>query len=928
MNKKWYRKPVIKGILVLAAQISAVGLVISLVLLLCISSIVLSGSIFETTEQHYEDTSRFAEQLGETSNSVLNYLDRRNQFETEGQYDPDKIVDIVAYANDAIISGVNESGLAYRLGDLVEWGRQYSMGDYNGYEARGIVVCKKSDGTYGYYYQEEFRQKVIEGDLNLYMGESIVPKFSPLEDEFFRELENGEFELDLFPKQLSVTYMDIEQEDIDAQTDSQSVTDGQSDSEIQTETGSRLKESSKIAAAGRLNLRDRDGNVLYVDCWVMDRAVTDLFQPIGADSILQVVENSPGLNGQLSETENMLVSTFSDIYEEQKRYQNVEEEWGQGNSNFVYLFMDHTERKIYSNVDSYTEYMRAEEYISSIRDKKNCKYVVVNPVSEECESNVKDLYNRRWIEMVENYQSLTKDYTFVAAVDTSYPISDDSFSLEAKDYEQWAPYHGWSIGLTIIFAIILMISFVWLTIVAGRKETDEELHLNAFDGWKTELGAAAVLVPWLLITFAMMCTSVFWNISLYRNYDVNYSIGGSLAVHSIVNLYWSDILIIGIYIVVTISLFLTGYLSLVRRIKGGVLWKNSLLRMILSGVRELVSTFWESRKLTTRAVMATVGFILLHWFLILAIAEQWLGDILFVFLLLLAAADVAVVYLAAKNMIGRQRIKEGVEEISSGNVDFKVRTDDLRGTESEVAEQLNHIGDGLQQAVETAVKSERLKTDLITNVSHDIKTPLTSIINYVDLLKRENFDDPKIRGYLDILDAKSQRLKTLTEDVVEASKVSSGNISLEYMNVNLVEMLNQTIGETSEKMEKRNLTVIADFPEEPVIIRVDGRRMWRVLENIFNNAAKYAMPGTRVYADLHKVNGQAVFSLKNVSEQPLNIKAEELTERFIRGDIARSTEGSGLGLSIAKSLTTLQGGTFDLYLDGDLFKVIIVFDEQ
>ena len=340
-------------------------------------------------------------------------------------------------------------------------------------------------------------------------------------------------------------------------------------------------------------------------------------------------------------------------------------------------------------------------------------------------------------------------------------------------------------------------------------------------------------------------------------------------------------------------------------------------------------TFWGQRKLTTRAVMVVVGFILLHWFFAFCVSKSGLrGFVLSVCMLLVAVADVAAVYLTARNMIARQRIKEGVAEIAAGKVDFKISTENLNGTEREVAEQLNNIGGGLQQAVEMAVKSERLKTDLITNVSHDIKTPLTSIINYVDLLKRENFDDPKIRGYLDILDAKSQRLKTLTEDVVEASKVSSGNISLEYMNVNLVEMLNQTIGETSEKMEKRNLRVIASFPEEPVIIRVDGRRMWRVLENIFNNAAKYAMPGTRIYADLHTVNGKAVFSLKNVSEQPLNIKAEELTERFIRGDVARSSEGSGLGLSIAKSLTQLQGGTFELYLDGDLFKVIITFDEK
>ena len=229
---------------------------------------------------------------------------------------------------------------------------------------------------------------------------------------------------------------------------------------------------------------------------------------------------------------------------------------------------------------------------------------------------------------------------------------------------------------------------------------------------------------------------------------------------------------------------------------------------------------------------------------------------------------------------------------------------------------LNDIGTGLQKAVEKSVKSERLKTDLITNVSHDIKTPLTSIINYVDILKRSNIEDPKIQGYLEILEAKAQRLKTLTEDVVEASKVSSGNINLQLMDVNLVEMMNQTTGEFAEKFEHKN---------EPAIIHVDGRRMWRVLENLYNNAAKYAMPGTRIYADLRTDKDEVIFSLKNVSEYPLNFSADELTERFIRGDISRSTEGSGLGLSIAKSLVQMQGGKLELYLDGDLFKATVRF---
>lgn len=207
----------------------------------------------------------------------------------------------------------------------------------------------------------------------------------------------------------------------------------------------------------------------------------------------------------------------------------------------------------------------------------------------------------------------------------------------------------------------------------------------------------------------------------------------------------------------------------------------------------------------------------------------------------------------------------------------------------------------------------------------EVVVPEVDAYVYVDILKRSDIADEKILGYLDILEVKAQRLKTLTEDVVEASKVSSGNITLEYMDIDFREMVQQTEGEMAEKFAARNLSVVLNLPEEAAVIHVDGRRMWRVLENIFGNAAKYAMPGTRVYADLSVSESEVKFSLKNVSEQQLNISADELTERFIRGDISRSTEGSGLGLSIAKSLTEMQGGVFELYLDGDLFKVDIRF---
>uniref|UniRef100_UPI00258E2148 sensor histidine kinase n=1 Tax=Anaerostipes sp. TaxID=1872530 RepID=UPI00258E2148 len=253
-----------------------------------------------------------------------------------------------------------------------------------------------------------------------------------------------------------------------------------------------------------------------------------------------------------------------------------------------------------------------------------------------------------------------------------------------------------------------------------------------------------------------------------------------------------------------------------------------------------------------------------------------------------------------------QELKNGGEELAKGNLNYKINTQRMFPLFRAHGKNLNSISKGFSIALEQKMKSEHLKTELITNVSHDLKTPLTSIINYVDLMKRENPTDPKIQEYLRILDEKSQRLKVLTEDVVEASKASTGNIKLEMNDIDFVEMVQQVIGEFEEKFQEKNLTMMVHFTDEPSIIYADGQRMWRVLENVFGNVVKYAMEGTRVYAEISNRNKKVTFSLKNISAQPLNISADELTERFIRGDVARNTEGSGLGLSIAKSLTELQ----------------------
>ena len=240
-------------------------------------------------------------------------------------------------------------------------------------------------------------------------------------------------------------------------------------------------------------------------------------------------------------------------------------------------------------------------------------------------------------------------------------------------------------------------------------------------------------------------------------------------------------------------------------------------------------------------------------------------------------------------------------------------------------ENLNNISLGMSRAVDERMKSERFKTELITNVSHDIKTPLTSIINYVDLLNREDLPDGTIKEYVGVLVRQSSRLKKLIDDLVEASKASTGNIVVNSTRTEIGVLLTQAAGEYEERLRSNELELIQNQPEEEVYIMADGRLLWRVFDNLMNNICKYSQPGTRVYLDLEKVNGEVVITFKNISRNPLNISSEELLERFVRGDSARSTEGSGLGLSIAKSLVELQGGKLDLAIDGDLFKVILKF---
>ena len=277
---------------------------------------------------------------------------------------------------------------------------------------------------------------------------------------------------------------------------------------------------------------------------------------------------------------------------------------------------------------------------------------------------------------------------------------------------------------------------------------------------------------------------------------------------------------------------------------------------------------------------------------------------------------------------GFGRVRKGTEIIAAGNLNHQIETAhlpaDLRGH----AEVLNNISDGLAASVNEQMKSERFKAELITNVSHDLKTPLTSIINYVDLLKATDQTDPRAQSYIEVLDRKSLRLKKLTEDLVEASKASTGVLAVNREKIGMAQLLDQALGEYEEKLEEKHLTVVSTVPEGESYVYADGRHLWRVIDNLLSNCAKYALEGTRVYIELVRGKGSVSLSVKNISREALNVPPERLMERFVRGEESRSTEGSGLGLSIARSLTELQGGTFELAVDGDLFKAVVTLPQS
>ncbi len=459
----------------------------------------------------------------------------------------------------------------------------------------------------------------------------------------------------------------------------------------------------------------------------------------------------------------------------------------------------------------------------------------------------------------------------------------------------------WILPITTVGALTLTVAgMIFLCCVAGRKPHQEEpvltgLNKLPFDLLLALVGASGfgiVLLGWIILE------------------------------SNRISLYLFCLPLLGLIICALILLLITSFSA---KIKVGGILKTTVIGYLFLLLLRGLKWGWKSlkgliRKIPTVPTVASVaGFIAVCNILLGILTQEALA------FLLLTTESVLGFFLAVAVALGFSSVERHGKAIAEGDLSHKMDTKFLAGPLKNHAENLNRIEDGLNAAVNDRIKSERMKTELITNVSHDIKTPLTSIINYVDLLSKETEMNDTTTEYLRVLQRQSARLKKLTDDIVEASKASSGVLVIDPAPCNLGVLLEQTAGEYEEKMQECGLTVLLSKPEQEVTVLADGKRLWRVFENLMNNICKYALSGTRVYLTVTQNEKDAVITFRNISKDPLNIPAEELTERFVRGDASRHSEGSGLGLAIARSLVELQGGTFEISIDADLFKVTITF---
>ncbi|MBP3476712.1 MAG: HAMP domain-containing histidine kinase [Lachnospiraceae bacterium] len=838
--------------------------------------------------KEYEDSDLFGTIFGYAVADIIRYGVVSSQLETDGVFDGSKIVDVTAYNYRDV--GLPEQYVTaeYHLEDLLKWanyGFEYTTTDMTEQQA-------------GQFLSDRTRVTIIDPQS----------KYYNTSDANYLKSDIGSY---TFVNDVSANQLWVENYDNSDPQEYDGFVEGYLSVGDNDQAVSATEEITLEVTEGDASY-DSDYAPVYSHDILINRYKT------AEEKNLEEYVSDWDLYYNLCENVENAAKSLSYNYNEYLEYGDY---YSKENSNVRYLIAKTVgeNTQFYSNLDGDEEenILEAMMGIGDITENgfASDKYIYYSPSEMVYRTNtsIEETTIRKILQEYDYaYPETVKIWI---GVDTDYPVSD-AFTQGAAGFRNYLPYFWQWIIVAIVAGILYLCLFIYQIIFTGRDvDANGEacIRLNAFDRIPTEAAAliafgVAVLAVWILIVVLELA-------------DIHVL---SLSYGEVVYEQWFKILLVaGTFAADIVVMFF--FYSLVRRMRAKALWKNSYLRRLCCKLKEFAWKVYDNGNIVIRTWVPYGIFLFFNLMMVvweIETAGSWLPVIVVLFV------DAAVGILFYRDAKERQGIVEGIETIASGELEHQVEITNLHGDNLTLANSVNSIGKGIKDAVEISMKDERMKADLITNVSHDIKTPLTSIINYVDLIKREHVENEKVQNYIKVLDEKSQRLKQLTDDLVEASKISSGNISLNFERINVTELMNQTIGEFSEKFEQKNLTTVMNVNVQNSVIEADSRRIWRVMENLFNNIYKYAMTGTRVYVTIDSLqdNDDSIeISIKNISASALNCNPDELTERFIRGDVSRTTEGSGLGLSIAKNLTEAQKGTFEIRLDGDLFKVYLTF---
>ena len=621
-----------------------------------------------------------------------------------------------------------------------------------------------------------------------------------------------------------------------------------------------------------------------------------------------------------------LASCMSQLNTNYKQYQSYMKHYMEGTTSFIYYIqMDNKAGDIYTNRTELTALNKSD--LEKYFDGLVCSVAGTTALYYDIQGDY-EVNQNLMLQVIEDYEyAFGNDAVVYAGYDMSLGIGDQ-YNTVWNAYTHYDTESMYTL-LFILSGCVLYYVFIMLYLIyaSGRKvdrdgeefielKWNDSVYTEFFLGWCIALGFGIALL-----------SCVFYEHFYYS--PENY-----------ISLVTALIIVAGSII---LSIFVTEAMcSLSRRVKAGTLLQNSLFYKILLAQLFRFGRFIKRKWTQIHKRMQyyvehsglwekTWGMLLIEvvfYFLCLVLVSFFVQINEYSYAFVAGAVMVFVLVITSfKRMKGRMERKEITDTIKGivAGESVRVEEDHLSSENIALGHAVNEIGEGIRVAVEQSIKDERLKAELLTNVSHDIKTPLTSIINYVDLLKKEQMGNEKAAEYIEVLENKALKLKNLIQDMIEVSKISTGNIEYEMVPINLHELILQATGEYDEKFREHCLKLIYNNEAKDVMILADSRRIWRVMENLLSNVYKYALEGTRVYVDVTRVDEEVTFTIKNISAKEISIRADELTERFVRGDISRTTEGSGLGLAIAQNLVIGQGGTFKVILDGDLFKVKISF---